>query len=195
LDSAASTGGNRTVTLPQGPVGGGSPTVFQQGIPVQISPTARETNIINNATSVSNPANRVQNLGQQGVFDYYKNALGTAGAYAQSGYITPEAAALYTAKLNAAMAAPNASLEAIRAAAPMPQYIYTAPTQPITDPSRYINDLYKQIGSQYSQGLLNQEQARGIQGLLQKNFNSGSTSIDALQNIYNTEVQKYRPLI
>jgi hypothetical protein len=195
LDSAASTGGNRTVTLPQGPVSGGSPIVFQQGTPVQISPTARETNVINNATAVTNPANRVQNLADRSVFDYYKNALETTGAYVNSGFITPEQGNMYNAKLNAAMAAPNTSLEAIRAAAPMPQYTYTAPTQPITDPNRYINDLYKQIGSQYSQGLLNQQQARGIQGLLQENLTSGSTSIDALQNIYNTEMQKYKPLI
>jgi hypothetical protein len=195
LDSVASTGGNRTVTLPQGPVSGGSPTVFQQGTPVQISPTARETNVINNATAVINPANRVQNLGQQGVFDYYKNALETAGAYARSGYITPEAAALYTAKLNAAMAAPNASLEAIRAAAPMPQYTYTAPSQPITDRGAYINDLYKQIGANVSQGLLAAPQAQTLQGQLRQAYLNPQSTTEQLQGIYNTGMQQYKPLI
>jgi hypothetical protein len=205
IDSAASTGATNPsastagakISLPsETNVGGGSPVSVGGNMgQVPISAAQREINTINNATAVTNPANRVQNLGQKGVFDYYKTALETAGNYANSGYITPEAASLYTAKLNSALAAPNATLESIRAAAPLPQYTYTGSTQPITDPNRYVNDLFKQIGSQFSQGLLNQEQARNIQSQLQRNLVSGSTSTEALQNIYNTEMQKYKPLI
>lgn len=171
------TGTRLTLTLPNGPVSGGSPVILEGGNKgqVPISAAQREINTINNAAAVRNPANRVQSLGKEGVFDYYKNALETAGRYADSGLMTREEAALYTAKLNAALADPNASLASIQAASPRPiskvaeasiptqmQALTSAPTTGMRAGEYYNKYVAPLATSYFNSGKLNAAQARDL---------------------------------
>ena len=161
---------------------------------------------------------RYENMRSGEFFDYFKSVNDVLGNYAAKGIITPDVAQQYQSRLEAAASTPDATLASLQAAVPMPQisdflqptgtqrpvapqpapmqpFTYTAPEQPITDPNRYINDLYKQLGAQVSQGLLNVDQARTIQGQLRQNLLSQTPDIQQMQNIYNTAIQQYRPLI
>ena len=162
--------------------------------------------------------NRYENMRSGDFFNYFKSVNDVLGNYAAKGIITPDVAQQYQSRLETAASAPGATLASLQAAVPMPQisdflqptgtqrhvepqpapmqpFTYTAPEQPITDPNRYINDLYKQLGAQVSQGLLNVDQARNIQGQLRQNLLSQTPDIQQMQNIYNTAIQQYRPLI
>lgn len=151
---------------------------------------------------------RYENMRSGEFFDYFKSVNDVLGNYAAKGIITPNDAQVYQSRLEAAASTPGATLASLQSAVPMPQisdfigptgtrpvYTYTAPSQPITDPNRYINDLYKQLGAQVSQGLLNVDQARNIQGQLRQNLLSQTPDIQQMQNIYNAAIQQYRPLI
>lgn len=160
---------------------------------------------------------RYENMRSGDFFNYFKAVNDVLGNYAAKGIITPDIAKQYQSRLETAASVPNATLATLQAAVPMPQIsdfltptgtqqpveqqpapqtqmTYTPPAEPITDPNRYVNDLFKQIGAQYSQGLLSIDQARNIQQQLQsaqKQF----APVDRLQSIYNTALQQYRPLI
>ena len=161
---------------------------------------------------------RFENMRSGEFFNYFKAVNDVLGNYAAKGYITPEQGKEIQGRLEAAASAPGATLASLQAAVPMPQIsdflkptgtqrpvapapapmqpmTYTPPAQPITDPNRYINDLYKQLGAQVSQGKLSVEQARNIQSQLRQNLISQSPNIQTMQNIYNTGIQQYRPLI
>lgn len=161
---------------------------------------------------------RFENMRSGEFFNYFKSVNDVLGNYAAKGYITPEQGKEIQGRLEAAASVPGATLASLQAAVPMPQIsdflkptgtqrpvaptpapmqpmTYTPPAQPITDPNRYINDLYKQLGAQVSQGKLSVEQARNIQSQLRQNLVSQSPNIQTMQNIYNTAIQQYRPLI
>lgn len=161
---------------------------------------------------------RFENMRSGEFFNYFKSVNDVLGNYAAKGYITPEQGKEIQGRLEAAASAPGATLASLQAAVPMPQIsdflkptgtqrpvaptpapmqpmTYTPPAQPITDPNRYINDLYKQLGAQVSQGKLSVEQARNIQGQLRQSLLSQTPNIQQMQNIYNTGIQQYRPLI
>lgn len=65
----------------------------------------------------------------------------------------------------------------------------------LTDPNKYATNLYEQIGEQLSSGLLNIDQARAIQEQIRQELISSNPSTQDMQNIYNTAIQRYKPLI
>ena len=66
----------------------------------------------------------------------------------------------------------------------------------LTDPNKYATNLYNQIGQQLSGGLLNIDQARAIQNQIQQQLvSSPNVTTQSLQSIYDTNMQKYKPLI
>ena len=210
LDSAAGggttdvgTNGSVRLTLTEG-ASGGSPVILEGG---NKGPSTPE-NTGMTQERLDQLQDRYENMRSGEFFDYFKSVNDVLGNYAAKGIITPNDAQVYQSRLEAAASTPGATLASLQSAVPMPQisdfigptgtrpvYTYTAPSQPITDPNRYINDLYKQLGAQVSQGLLNVDQARNIQGQLRQNLVSETPDIQQMQNIYNTAIQQYRPLI
>lgn len=73
--------------------------------------------------------------------------------------------------------------------------IYAASSQPVADRSAYLNNLFRQIDTQVSQGLLAGSQAQDIQKELRKTYINPQSTTEQLQNVYNTQIQQYRPLI
>lgn len=161
---------------------------------------------------------RFENMRSGEFFNYFKSVNDVLGNYAAKGYITPEQGKEIQGRLEAAASVPGATLASLQAAVPMPQIsdflkptgtqrpvapapapmqpmTYTPPAQPITSPSAFVNDLYKQLGAQVSQGKLSVDQARNIQGQLRQSLLSQTPDIQQMQNIYNTAIQQYRPLI
>ena len=65
----------------------------------------------------------------------------------------------------------------------------------LTDPNKYATNLFRQIGEQYNSGVLNIDQARAIQQQIQQEQARTGASTDAMQNIFNTAMQQYKPLI
>ena len=223
LDSAAGggsgggtdvgTNGSVRLTLTEG-ASGGSPVILEGG---NKGPSTPE-NTGMTQERLDQLQDRFENMRSGDFFNYFKSVNDVLGNYAAKGIITPDVAQQYQSRLEAAASTPDATLASLQAAVPMPQisdflqptgtqrpvapqpapmqpFTYTAPEQPITDPNRYINDLYKQLGAQVSQGLLNVDQARNIQGQLRQNLLSQTPDIQQMQNIYNTAIQQYRPLI
>ena len=140
--------------------------------------------------------------------DHFKSVNDVLDTYADRGYMTPEQAKAYQGRLETAASSPNASLASLQSAVPMPQIgdfrtptgtptpvTYTAPAQPITDKSAYINDLYKQLGANVSQGLLAVPQAQTLQSQLRQAYLNPQSTTEQLQGIYNTGMQQYKPLI
>lgn len=73
--------------------------------------------------------------------------------------------------------------------------IYAASSQPVADRSAYLNNLFRQIDTQVSQGLLAGSQAQDIQKELRKTYINPQSTTEQLQNVYNTQIQQYLPLI
>ena len=151
---------------------------------------------------------RYENMRSGEFFDYFKSVNDVLGNYAAKGIITPNDAQVYQSRLEAAASTPGATLASLQSAVPMPQisdfigptgtrpvYTYTAPSQPIVDRSAYINDLYKQLGAQVSQGRLQNTEAQNIQNQLRQTYLNPQSTTEQLQNVYNTAIQQYRPLI
>jgi len=151
---------------------------------------------------------RYDNMRSPEFFNYFKAVNDVLGTYVNRGYMTPDQAKEYQGRLETAASAPNASLTSLQGAVPMPQIsdflqptgtpapvTYTAPSQPITDRSAYINDLYKQLGANVSQGLLAVPQAQTLQSQLREAYLNPQSTTEQLQGIYNTGMQQYRPLI
>jgi hypothetical protein len=151
---------------------------------------------------------RYENMRSPEFFNYFKAVNDVLGTYVNRGYMTPDQAKAYQGRLETAASAPNASLTSLQTAVPMPQindflqptgtrptYTYTPPTQPIVDRSAYINDLYKQLGANVSQGLLAVPQAQALQSQLRQAYLNPQSTTEQLQGIYNTGMQQYRPLI
>jgi hypothetical protein len=65
----------------------------------------------------------------------------------------------------------------------------------LTDPNKYATNLFRQIGEQYNSGVLNIDQARAIQQQIQQEQARAGASTDTMQNIFNTAMQQYKPLI
>lgn len=151
---------------------------------------------------------RYNNMRSPEFFNYFKSVNDVLDTYVGRGYMTPDQAKAYQGRLETAASAPNANLTSLQSAVPMPQIsdfrmptgtptpvTYTAPSQPITDRSAYINDLYKQLGANVSQGLLAVPQAQTLQGQLRQAYLNPQSTTEQLQGIYNTGMQQYRPLI
>jgi hypothetical protein len=151
---------------------------------------------------------RYENMRTPEFFQYFKSVNDVLDTYADRGYMTPEQAKAYQGRLETAASSPNASLASLQSAVPMPQIgdflkptgtptpvTYTAPAQPITDRSAYINDLYKQLGANVSQGLLAVPQAQTLQTQLRQAYLNPQSTTEQLQGIYNTGMQQYKPLI
>jgi len=151
---------------------------------------------------------RYNNMRSPEFFNYFKSVNDVLDTYVGRGYMTPDQAKAYQGRLETAASAPNANLASLQGAVPMPQIsdflqptgtpapvTYTAPSQPITDRSAYINDLYKQLGANVSQGLLAVPQAQTLQGQLRQAYLNPQSTTEQLQGIYNTGMQQYRPLI
>lgn len=151
---------------------------------------------------------RYENMKTPEFFQYFKSVNDVLDTYADRGYMTPEQAKAYQGRLETAASSPNASLASLQSAVPMPQIgdfrtptgtptpvTYTAPAQPITDRSAYINDLYKQLGANVSQGLLAVPQAQTLQSQLRQAYLNPQSTTEQLQGIYNTGMQQYKPLI
>jgi hypothetical protein len=151
---------------------------------------------------------RFENMRSGEFFNYFKSVNDVLGNYAAKGIITPNDAQVYQSRLEAAASTPGATLASLQSAVPMPQisdfigptgtrpvYTYTAPSQPIVDRSAYINDLYKQLGAQVSQGFLPNTAAQNIQSQLRQTYLNPQSTTEQLQNVYNTAIQQYRPLI
>jgi hypothetical protein len=151
---------------------------------------------------------RYNNMRSPEFFNYFKSVNDVLDTYVGRGYMTPDQAKAYQGRLETAASAPNANLASLQGAVPMPQIrdflqptgtpapvTYTAPSQPITDRSAYINDLYKQLGANVSQGLLAVPQARTLQGQLRQAYLNPQSTTEQLQGIYNTGMQQYKPLI
>lgn len=161
---------------------------------------------------------RYENMRSPEFFNYFKAVNDVLGNYRAKGYITTDQAKEIQSRLEAAASVPNATLQSLQLSVPMPQFsdfvkptgtttqygpppqpipqmTYTAPTQPIVDRSAYINDLYKQIGANISQGLLAVPQAQALQSQLRQAYLSPQSTTEQLQSIYNTGMQQYRPLI
>ena len=151
---------------------------------------------------------RYENMRSGEFFNYFKAVNDVLGNYAAKGIITPNDAQVYQSRLEAAASTPGATLASLQSAVPMPQisdfigptgtrpvYTYNAPSQPIVDRSAYINDLYKQLGAQVSQGRLQNTEAQNIQNQLRQTYLNPQSTTEQLQNVYNTAIQQYRPLI
>jgi hypothetical protein len=151
---------------------------------------------------------RYNNMRSPEFFNYFKSVNDVLDTYVGRGYMTPDQAKAYQGRLETAASAPNANLTSLQGAVPMPQIsdfrmptgtptpvTYTAPSQPITDRSAYINDLYKQLGANVSQGLLAVPQAQTLQGQLRQAYLNPQSTTEQLQGIYNTGMQQYKPLI
>lgn len=151
---------------------------------------------------------RYENMRTPEFFQYFKSVNDVLDTYADRGYMTPEQAKAYQGRLEVAASSPNANLASLQSAVPMPQIgdflkptgtptpvTYTAPAQPITDRSAYINDLYKQLGANVSQGLLAVPQAQTLQSQLRQAYLNPQSTTEQLQGIYNTGMQQYKPLI
>lgn len=210
IDSAASggstdvgTNGSVRLTLTEG-ASGGSPVILEGG---NKGPSTPE-NTGMTQERLDQLQDRFENMRSGDFFNYFKSVNDVLGNYAAKGIITPDIAQQYQSRLETAASAPGATLASLQSAVPMPQmsdfmkptgtrpvYTYTAPSQPIVDRSAYINDLYKQLGAQVSQGLLAAPQAQNIQGQLRQAYLNPQSTTDQLQNVYNTAIQQYRPLI
>ena len=141
-------------------------------------------------------------------FNYFKAVNDVLANYVSKGVLTPDMAKQYQARLETAASTPNATLASLQAAVPMPQIsdfikptgtrpavTYTAPTQPITNRSAFINDLYRQLGANVSQGILSVPQAQALQSELRQASLNPQSTIEQFQNIFNTGMQQYKPLI
>jgi hypothetical protein len=206
VDSAAQ------ATLPQS-----APLTLNEGA----APTNAPTTQIGGNLGPSTPENtgmtqerldqlqaRYNNMRSPEFFNYFKSVNDVLDTYVGRGYMTPDQAKAYQGRLETAASAPNANLTSLQGAVPMPQIsdflqptgtpapvTYTAPSQPITDRSAYINDLYKQLGANVSQGLLAVPQAQTLQGQLRQAYLNPQSTTEQLQGIYNTGMQQYKPLI
>lgn len=65
----------------------------------------------------------------------------------------------------------------------------------LTDPNKFATNLFQQIGEQYNKGVLNIDQARAIQQQIQQEQARTGASTQNMQNIFNTAMQQYTPLI
>lgn len=65
----------------------------------------------------------------------------------------------------------------------------------LTDPNKFATNLFQQIGEQYNKGVLNIDQARAIQQQIQQEQARTGASTQNMQNIFNTAMQQYKPLI
>ena len=210
IDSAASggstnvgTNGPVQLTLTEG-ASGGSPVILEGGNKGPATPA----NTGMTQERLDQLQERYDNMRSGEFFNYFKAVNDVLGNYVAKGVITPDIAKQYQSRLETAASTPNATLASLQAAVPMPQisqfikptgtrpvYTYTAPSQPITDRSAYINDLYKQLGAQFSQGLLAAPQVQNIQGQLRQAYLNPQSTIEQFQNIFNTGMQQYKPLI
>lgn len=210
LDSAAGggttdvgTNGSVRLTLTEG-ASGGSPVILEGG---NKGPSTPE-NTGMTQERLDQLQDRFENMRSGEFFDYFKSVNDVLGNYAAKGIITPNDAQVYQSRLEAAASTPGATLASLQSAVPMPQisdfigptgtrpvYTYTAPSQPIVDRSAYINDLYKQLGAQVSQGRLQNTEAQNIQNQLRQTYLNPQSTTEQLQNVYNTAIQQYRPLI
>ena len=187
----------------------GGTLMFPEGTSSGVTPPATPATTTTTAPATGYAAN----LRNPDIAAYKTMIDKSLSSFYQMGQMTDQQLRDYQQKTYDAINAPGATIETVRAALPVPQYTtfnkptgtpaptftepytYTAPTQPITDPNRYVNDLYKQLAASVSTGILSSAAAQDIQSKLRQNLTSAAPSAQSAQSIFDTAMQQYKPLI
>ena len=198
-----------TTTAPNAGVNTGGPLTLPAGTTAGVVPPATPV-----TTTTTAPATTYQtNLKNPDIWSYMKTVNDSLGSFYKMGQMTDQQVRDYQQKMYDAINTPGMTADTFRNTIAMPQYTmfnqptgtpvanvpapfeYTAPAQPATNLSGYMNDLYSQIGSKVSQGLLSVADAQKIQRDLTNVYRTGGATTQGLQSAFDTASQQYKPLI
>lgn len=196
-------------TTPNAGVNTGGPLALPTGTTAGVVPPATPV-----TTTTTAPATTYQtNLKNPDIWSYMKTVNDSLGSFYKMGQMTDQQVRDYQQKMYDAINTPGMTADTFRNTIAMPQYTmfnqptgtpvanvpapfeYTAPAQPASSLSGYMNDLYSQIGSKVSQGLLSVADAQKIQRDLTNVYRTGGATTQGLQSAFDTASQQYKPLI